>query len=448
MDCYGHEEYYFQKLNPNTGEWAPISECPFWFHDPDHDGRTEVVIRWGVTPRRFSLAEEPDYSNSWPKMQGPWMSSDAEDMNDMILRSIRYSVDVDNGNSALRPQHYEFAYQMVGAVPYRFEGMERFEEKRREPKTTRCAPWDLVRPLSDRFPAEVTGFSWMEYEDGALSIGDPRLPTAYDDQRYEGICWIWNRIFIDNTGGPATRWNVRREYRGTPTERRELYWSSVDRRLHLKGAQSGWLSIGAIRNQDPIGEIRQYDRNGDGYFDRWEWYDAESGEPYRAIEVPGAANIDFGDDYDRIREFYNGRGLPEAIELDNRLIDALRSLPQFDPTIPGNLVDALNRRPEARYLSQGERRYVLDQIRECLYRRFRRDAWRRSNAIADGYTIAEVYGDLGKRAHQGKAYEASVKLSECDIAYGEGRYRDVIPLIRNVWSLLSFPSDEIKEVAP
>src|SRR5690606_35532766 len=129
----------------------------------------------------------------WSKMQGPFLETEEEDMNHMIVRSVRHSIDIDGRSQPDRRQDYEMGLQMVGKIPHEFEGMRRYHAKRRAPKTTICAPWESVREIADSFPYEEFGFSWREYDDATIEVGDPRLPSGWDDQRWEGIPWTWHR---------------------------------------------------------------------------------------------------------------------------------------------------------------------------------------------------------------------------------------------------------------
>ena len=104
---------------------------------------------------------------------------------------------------------------------------------------------------------------------------------------------------MENTGGPCQKWNVRREWSSTPANRRELYYSEVDRRVHLFGAEEGWIEIGHFGGLGRIGEIRMLDTDKNGYFDRWEVYLAGKEEPVRVTTVRDekARRMPFDKDY-------------------------------------------------------------------------------------------------------------------------------------------------------
>ena len=139
-----------------------------------------------------------------------------------------------------------------------------------------------MRAVADSYPARETGFTWHENHDDTTAIGFAGYKA--EDWRWEGVFWIWERRFMENTGGPDQKWNVRREWMSQPSSSRELYYSDVDERIHLFGAEEGWLQIGHFTGLGPIGEIRMYDTDGNGYFDRWETY--RSGD-----SVPSASRV-------------------------------------------------------------------------------------------------------------------------------------------------------------
>jgi hypothetical protein len=425
IDTSGNSQYYHQIYDPDTGQWIPASECPFTFIDTDGDGASEVVLRFSAVPKDFDRAAEPDWANRWAIHLGPFLPM----MKEMGVAAIRYSFDVDNLSGRAQPHHYEMGFNLNGFVPYAFEGMERPNALRRPPQTNLALPPDRSRAVADSYPAASTGFSFREFSDGTINLGYSKRDREYD-QRWEGVFWMWRRLIMQNTGGPVQTWNVRREFSSKPADRRRVYYSPVDRRLHLKDAEKGWLRVGAIHDLEPIGEWRMYDTDGDGYFDRWEWYDADGAEPYRVAETRDADNLDFGDDYDKMFAFYNETAVPEATRLNRSLIDRLRRLPGLDGRIPGNLPAA-----DEPKISPGERRYLLDVTREALYRQFRGEAQRRADANMDSDEFLDRVSDPAERRTSQDAYEVTVLLSRCDRLYGLGRFEELLPLVDRVWEL-------------
>ncbi len=438
IDSYGNSQYYHQIYNPNSGEWVPASECPFTFIDTDDDGCSEIVLRFSAVPREFDWTAEPDWANRWPIHLGPWLDM----MNEMGLLNIRYSFDVDGLARPQQPHHYEMGFNLIGYVPYDFEGMERHSPLRRPPQTHKALPLERVRAVADRYPADATGFSFREFSDGTINLGYSKVDPEYD-QRWEGIFWTWHRLPMQNSGGPNQYWNIRREHSSKPTDRRSVYYSPVDRRLHLKDAEQGWMRVGAIQDKTPIGEWRMFDTDGDGYFDRWEWFEAGGTEPYRVAEVADAANRDFGDDYDAMFAFYNKVAVPEATRLNERLIERLRGLEVLDAEIPANLLAA-----DEPKISPGERRYLLDIQRELLYRQFRREAQRRANANMDNLDTRGLRGTPGLMANSSRAFKVTMALSRLDWLYGRGDFEAMLPLIEETWALARQLDPAMSETYP
>ncbi|OGD21129.1 MAG: hypothetical protein A2W03_03910 [Candidatus Aminicenantes bacterium RBG_16_63_16] len=425
IDTSGNSQYYHQIYNPDTGQWIPASECPFTFIDTDGDDASEVVLRFSAVPRDFDRTAEPDWANRWAIHLGPFLPM----MNEMGVSAIRYSFDVDNLSGQAQPHHYEMGFNLSGYVPYKFEGMERPGRLRRPPQTNFALPIECVREVADRYPADSTGFSFREFSDGTIDLGYSKRDPEYD-QRWEGIFWMWRRVIMQNTGGPVQTWNMRREFSSRPAGRRQVYYSPVDRRLHLKGAEKGWLRVGALHDREPLGEWRTYDTDGDGYFDRWECYDADGAEPYRVAEIAAADNLDFGDDYDAMFAFYNEKVIPEAARLNRLVIDNLSRLTGLNAEIPDGL-----RAADEPKISPGERRYLLDVTREVLYRQFRREAQRRANAYLDSREPRDAPSSPAERRISQDAYQVTVLLSRCDRLYGQGRFEELLPLIDQAWEL-------------
>ncbi len=357
-DPYGNNMIYMNKFDPTHGEWVPISECPFAFYDTDHDGYSEVVVRYSAAPIGYNTSTDADYANDANRYRGPW----SEDMGQMGVVNIRYSFDADNLSGKDRPLHYDFGFNLIGAAPYRFRGQDHFNLLRRPPQVTKVVPFDSARSVCDTYPAVETGFSWQEHEDSTISIGDGARKAL--DQRWEGVFWTWERRFMGNTGGPNQKWNMRREWTDRPANRRELYYSEIDGRIHLFGAKEGWVQIGNFAGQGPIGEVRMFDTDGNGYFNRWEVYLGDSPVPVRVSSVRNerARRIPF--DYDKIVDFYTREVLPGAMAANERFMKAMSRVRPF--TAPAGLQTAV------REECAGFRRYAQDVALELQYQDLRR----------------------------------------------------------------------------
>ncbi len=352
-DPYGDSMIYMNKLDTNDGGWLPISECPFAFYDTDDDDVSEVVIRCSAVPLSYDTDVDPDYANDYGNFAAPWNPA----LERMGIVNIRYGFDVDQGSSKETPLHYDFGFNLVGAAPYDYPGMEHVNEKRRPPQVTIVTPWDDLREISDKYAARETGFSWHEHTDDTIVIGYGEHKE--DDYRWEGVFWTWERRFMENTGGPNQKWNVRREYSVVPADERKLYYSAVDKRIHLKDAQEAWLMVGHFAGLDVLGEIRMFDTNGNGYFDRWEY---DFGDWRRVVNVDDERTEDLDWDCDALSDRYMQDILPEAVAANRRFMDALAALRDFEPDpklaaaaggAPGNF-----------------QRYAQDILREMQYADF------------------------------------------------------------------------------
>jgi hypothetical protein len=419
-DPYGDNIFYMNKLNPLDGVWSPISECPFAFYDTLKSGHSDVVVRVSAVPLSYDPATDPDYANS--AYARPW----EKPMGEMGVVNIRYSFDIDRGASKERPLHYDCGFNLVGRAAYNYPGMNHFNPLRRPPQVTVFIPWKDMRAVADSYQARETGFSWHENFDDTTAIGFGAYRA--ESWRWEGIFWVWERRFMENTGGPNQKWNVRREWMSKPSASRELYYSDVDKRIHLFGAEEGWIQIGDFSGLGPIGEIRMYDTDGNGYFDRWEVYREGSGVPVRVTTVRDekARRLEFNKD--KLSDFYVNDLLPKAKAANEKLMAAMAEVRPF--AVPEGLKAAMVTGPES------YRRYAQDVTRELQYEDFQDYLGKQANAIlmADSMdkTGKEFAGDLRwlKRGatpdvlettpNSHTAWELAGLLRNLDLAYGEG----------------------------
>jgi hypothetical protein len=437
-DPYGDNILYMNKFNAETGTWSPISECPFSFYDTDRDGFSEVVVRVSAVPLGYDPAADPDYANS------AYARTWEKEMADMGVINIRYSFDIDCGSSKETPLHYDFGFNMIGRTPYDFPGMNHIQALRRPPQETKVIPWKDMRAIADAYQARETGFSWHENFDDTTAIGFSELKN--DDYRWEGVFWVWERRFMENTGGPNQKWNVRREWRSTPASKRELYYSEVDKRIHLYGAEEGWIQIGNFSGLGPIGEIRMFDTDGSGFFDRWEVYLGPGSNPVRVTTVRDerARRIEF--DPEKLSDFYLNEVLPRAKADNEKLMEAMSEVRPL--AIPDGLKAAMSRG------SENFRRYAQDVARELQYQDLREYLSRQANAIllkdSEDKSGKEFAGDLrwlkkgGTRdemettANSHTAWRLARILQELDLCYGQGDYDSAVRFLGKIKKLAVF----------
>ncbi|HYA48811.1 MAG TPA: hypothetical protein VEG35_03845, partial [Burkholderiales bacterium] len=433
-DPNGDNLFYVNKFDPSRGVWTPLGDCPLAFYDTDGDGFSEVAVRVSAVPATWDPVRDPDFASAG--YARPWDKAMAE----AVIGNVRASYDIERESSREAPFHYEMSYNLVGRLPYNFPDMVRMKPLRRPPQETVVMPWKNARTLPETFEARETGFSWVENAD--LATVKPGAEGTPDDPSRKGLAWVWERRPMENSGGPSRKWNIRREWSSKPSAKRQLYYSDIDRRIHLFGADEGWIQVGNFGGLGAVGEIRMFDTDGNGYFDRWEVYLANSTRPVRVTQVSDekAKRIDSGPG--ALAEFYEKDVLPRARAENDRILTALNAVRPFGP--PAELNAALAAGPE------GYRRYAQDVVRELAYLSFRDYyATLANQALFEdrrGERPGEFWGDLGDpakprrdgtapAADSGKCWKLARLLADLDVAYGRADYGRASDLIAAIGKL-------------
>jgi hypothetical protein len=433
-DPNGDNLFYVNKFNPEQGIWSPLGECPLAYYDTDGDGSSEVAVRVSAVPSNYDPAKDPDFASEG--FARPWDRGMAE----ADVANVRASYDIDRESSRDAPFHFEMSFNLVGREPFKFPDMARTSVQRRPPQETVVVPWKEVRALAEAFPARETGFSWVENADDATV--SPALEGTPDDPSRKGIAWVWERRLMENTGGPSRKWNVRREWTSKPSAKRDLYYSDIDKRIHLFGAEEGWIQVGNFAGLGAVGEIRMFDTDGNGYFDRWELYLSNSTRPVRVTHVTDEKARLIDGSPGALAEFYVKELLPRAKAETTKILDAMNALHAFDA--PAELKAALNLGPA------GYRVYAMDVLRELAYLGFRDyfSALASQTLLKDSrdQREGEFWGDLAGRnkprragaepaLDSAKAWKLARILEELDIAYGRADYGRASDLIAEIKKL-------------
>jgi hypothetical protein len=428
-DPYGDGMVYMNKLNTDDGTWSPVSECPFAFYDIDGDGASEVVVRASAVPIGYDKNIDPDYANDYNRFRAPW----SPEMRDKGIVNIRYSFDVDALSDKKTPLHYEMGFNLVGATPYDFPDMHHYNQFRRPPQTTVVTPWKQLRSISDHFEARETGFTWHEQFDDTIAVG--YAEHELDDYRWEGVFWIWERRFMENTGGPCQKWNVRREWSNKTSTQRQLYYSGVDQRIHLFGAEEGWIEIGHFAGMGAMGEVRMFDTDGNGYFDRWEVHQAGRAAPIRVTTVRDEKAQRLTWDLEEISQLYTTEILPRAMKSNRKLMAAMQQVWPFE--IPAELATAM----EAG--APSFRRYAQDVAREMHYQKLREELGKVAQRVIREYKKVPYHlGDL----HRAKDIETTANshtawlmvraLQRLEVAYGQGDLDHAATILQELPAML------------
>ena len=430
----GDNVFYVNVFDPARGTWCPIGECPIATYDTDGDGASDIAVRIAAVPASWDPAKDPDFASA--AYARPWDAGLA----DAVVAGLRvsYRVGRDAGKDGAAP--YGMSFDLAGRTPYKFPDMVRAEPGRRPPQETVVIPWKQARALAETFEARETGFSWVEsFDDATAPPGTSAGPLEPDRK---GLAWPWERRPIEESGGPSRKWNVRREWSSKPSAKRQLYYSEIDKRVHLFGAEEGWLQVGNFAGLGPVAEVRTYDTDGDGFFDRWEVYLANSTRPVRVTQVRDekAKLIEVGPA--ALGEFLEKEVLPGVKAENDRLLAAIDAVRPYEA--PAELKAALAKGPA------GYRRYAQDVLRELAYLNLR-DYY----ATLAGQTLfrdergnrpGDYWGDLGDRSaprrpgtvpawDSVKAWKLARLLEELDVAYGRGDYARAAELIGEVGKL-------------
>ena len=324
-DFNGDELFCMFDFDAETGELFPKFENPFVFYDTDDDECSEIVIRFSGE--------------------------------DLHIDRLRYSYDVDNDSGAGNPHDYDFSFNCTGHAP---------------------VPEDSV--VVPEFRHAKARYGYIRWKDG---------PHVAQSMSWNSNVFIWDEA--DNTANPNDliqrlheRWegvggyrlphcNFRREYDGDFSGGLKLYWSQVDQRIHLFGAEYGELFVDYDFDGDVDVAFRYEDTNDDGYFDRYRMDVEADGDFERDLKVPALEFENLPLDWQALTEIYVER-LDEAILANEEVISAMKSLIKdqtpppmerwFKDTMWGtyHAADKLGTSKEAK-------RYYQDLTREYLFQR-------------------------------------------------------------------------------
>jgi hypothetical protein len=236
---------------------------------------------------------------------------------------------------------------------------------------------------------------------------------------------------MENTGAPNQKWNVRREWSPHPADRRELYYSGVDRRIHLKGAKEGWLEIGHFGGQSSIGEIRMLDSDYNGFFDRWEVYLGDQLTPVRVTTVRDEKVRPVAFDFGELSRFYTDEVLPAAMDANEKLINAMRGVHTFPA--PEGLENTLKEG------FANMRRYAQDVLRELHFQSLRRALLQSAHLTLLKSEFNDLFSQRQNPPNSETAWRLIRLLQDFEIAYGNGDFEKAVSILQH------FPSERIAE---
>jgi hypothetical protein len=240
-DWNGDEAFYFFSWQPDKRTWLPAAECPFTFYDTDGDGFADEALRTETRGTRVG--------------------------------GFRYSFDLDGDANRFQPHDYDFSFTGIGPA----EIPEAFLVKTRIGlyETQGYLHWKNAREWVKNAQWTSVALTWDEADNNIdmqspNRFGEGENHPGFRNERWEGVLNHPTETFPQSGGPSAGPFNRRTEVDTDYNGRMELYWSSADRHIHLRGAETGIQRIDFDLDGKMDMEIRAGDRNRDGYFDTWE----------------------------------------------------------------------------------------------------------------------------------------------------------------------------------
>ncbi|MCL4217591.1 MAG: DUF4861 family protein [Candidatus Hydrogenedentes bacterium] len=376
----GDETFYQFELTTGTDEWLNIFEDPFAFYDPDGDTCSEEVVR---------ICARGD-----------------------VVENLRYSVDADGDAFGRRTHDYDFS---ITALP----GDKAVE-----------TPGNITTPLEIRGIATHVVLPWDATRDYVKSVSWDQAMLTWDEinanteqdvdkdpyERWEGII---NHAAKDGTfpqvGGPPTSaLNKRVEISDEPAAPLRLYYDAADRRIHLLGANRGYIDVDFDLDGQVDMSYTYLDDNGDGVFDR-RTFDVDADGTPEFIWPMNGKGREFDVDYETIMPFYT-KELEEVLASSQRFIDYAEGL----------LAEELDSLPLVKqfFLNEVSNWHPEQQLGERI---------RNTPAGARYYT--DLYRDLLFWALHGKFGDSLSDWADVEERYMSGRYAEAAEQLNDMLAL-------------
>lgn len=279
-DFSGNEFFSMGHYDATQGRWISWLENPFCFYDLDGDGDSEAAVR---------------YSGR-----------------DLVLRSLRYSFDLDNDATSESLYDYDFSITALGNVQVPDELAATFPLRGGGELT--YVAWEHGREVAEWAPWNRAELCWDENDNNVNPYGDERVR-----ERWEGVIASGSEHFPQEGGPSCGPFNKRYEIDNDFSGRLGLYYSGIDQRFHLRGAEFGWLDADYNNDGKVDLRFRYEDTDGNGFFDRWhidsdgdgrwDWSETMADEQVRLVPW----------DYKEMHRLFTGCLSAARIEQEGRL---------------------------------------------------------------------------------------------------------------------------------
>jgi hypothetical protein len=361
----------------------------------------------------------------------------ASSSTELHFNSLEVSLDVDRGNNLERPYHYELGLIVEGRLPFNPDKFKLYSSQRRPPQEVYTIPFELIQSEADRFKTSRATLSWKEFSDQNLAT-DSCLAAL----EAQGLGWGWERRNILSTSRNVQKWNVRREVASTLKDGLEFYYSDCDQKIHLFGAEEGWLPVGNLAGWPRIGEIRYFDTDGNGYFDRREIYLTNSTRPVLVFQLEKEKAKKISSDFQEISDFYLNEVVQASLTRTETIIKAMKEIYQYDQ--PPGFESILGRvgPAERSYLLEvycllyfiNLRDHFLTLVNQKLFAELPRDKYGRPAGDLQPELLPNPR-QIAASINSEKAWQLARLLTELEMAYGQNDVDKLVEIIRKIKAL-------------
>ncbi len=333
----------------------PIWENAFSFYDLDDDTFSEEVVRFS----------------------GSGINAE----------NLRYSMDLDNDSEKDNVHDFDFSLSCIGPVSFGESDSERVMIRGRV--TEPILRWDRMRQISKEARWNQIHLTWDENDCNV----DP-LPGRLHNERWEGVISHDNE-YIPRVGGPSCGpYNKRNEVDTDASGGMQMYFSPVDARLHLFGAESGWIAVDYDYDTIPDMRIEMEDRDGNGYFDLWRYDTDADNSDERIVKCESDVKELLPFDYNELQK-YHTPSVQKSVDESERMIRAMKHL-LSDAGQDGDNIETYYYNELAAYdpdFALGKKMLASVESRRYYYDLIRERYW---GAVSDRFNVRKWFENCRK----------------------------------------------------
>jgi len=223
-----------------------------------YDYKEDQIIPFGETNFSFYDMDNDGFSESALRFVGK----------NLVADNLRFSYDIDNDVGRTSVHDYDFSLSCVGPITLPLE--KAFRVAIRGHETEPIIKWNYMREVAKAGKWSKAHLTWDENDN---NISDPLLrPEDFlCNERWEGVI-NHQSAYVERIGGPSCGfYNKRNEIDLDYSGGMQFYYSPVDQRLHLFGAEVGWIKVDYDNDHIIDMFIWMEDEDMDGFFDTWKY---------------------------------------------------------------------------------------------------------------------------------------------------------------------------------